>query len=409
MRDSNTFSIQFITRPNKIRKEQLPIYARISVNGNRIEISLKRWIKKEDWDASKGIGKGTRMEIRSLNRYIEEVRTRLFECYRELKMSNKLITTTVIKNKFLGIDQSEHTLCKLIDYHNTQMKEALAWGTMKNYFTTQKYITKFLREKLHTSDVYLSELNYQFLCDFEYYLRTYKPKDHQKSLANNGVMKHLERFRKMTRLAARLGWVKQDPFANYQLKFQKKERHYLTAEELQSIEEKDFSIFRLQWAKELFIFSCYTGLAYIDLVNLTPGNIVIGIDGGRWIHTSRQKTDLPVRVPLLPQALAIMKKYEAHPRSVEANRIFPPISNQKLNSYLKEIADLCKIDKQLTFHLARHTFATTVTLCNGVPIETVSKMLGHSKITTTQIYAKVIEKKVSEDMQKLKDRFSICK
>ncbi|MEQ8682520.1 MAG: site-specific integrase, partial [Cyclobacteriaceae bacterium] len=398
----NTFGVQFITRTNKAKDGLLPIYARVTVDGRRVEISLKRWIKPGDWNGSKGMAKGSREEIKSLNHYLDEVQACIMECYQEMQVQKRLITADAIKSMFLGTDQKDFTLCKLVDYHNQAMRDTLAWGTMKNYFTTQKYIHRFLKERFGTTDMFLSELSYKFITDFEFYLRNYKPKDHQKPLGNNGVMKHLERFRKMVTMAVKMEWVSRDPFDKYQLKFHRVDRGFLDAEELETLENKDFKIVRLQWVRDLFVFSCYTGLAYIDAMNLTPSNITIGIDGEYWLSTCRQKTDQPVRVPILPKAWEIIEKYKTHPRALQKGTVFPVISNQKLNSYLKEIADLCGIEKNLTFHLARHTFATTVTLCNGVPLETVSKMLGHSKITTTQVYAKVVEKKVSEDMQMLK-------
>lgn len=402
MRTTNTFGVQFITRANKAKDGLLPIYVRITVDGRRVEISLKRWINPTSWNMAKGMAKGNREEIRSLNHYLDEVRTRIMECYQEMQVQKRLITADALKSMFLGMDQKDYTLCKLVDYHNQTMKDTLAWGTMKNYFTTQKYVHRFLKERFGTTDMFLSELSYKFITDFEFYLRNYKPKDHQKPLANNGVMKHLERFRKMVTMAVKMEWISRDPFEKYQLKFHRVERDFLTAEELAALETKDFKIVRLQWVCDLFVFSCYTGLAYIDAMNLTPSNITIGIDGEYWLSTCRQKTDQPVRIPILPKAWEIIEKYRTHPRALQKGTVFPVISNQKLNSYLKEIADLCGIEKNLTFHLARHTFATTVTLCNGVPLETVSKLLGHSKITTTQVYAKVVEKKVSEDMNQLK-------
>ena len=168
-------------------------------------------------------------------------------------------------------------------------------------------------------------------------------------------------------------------------------------------------IIRLQHAKDMFVFSCYTGLAYIDVYELSPQNVSLGIDGEYWISTYRHKTDIPVRIPLLPQALEIIEKYKNNPRVLESGRLLPVYANQLLNSYLKEIADFCGIEKPLTFHIARHTFATTVTLTNGVPIETVSKLLGHTSIKTTQIYAKVIEQKVSEDMRLLRQKMQTGK
>src|SRR5690606_9152173 len=234
-------------------------------------------------------------------------------------------------------------------------------------------------------------------------LQTYEPTDHHKGMANNGVMKHLERFRKMVRLGVKLGWMEKNPFELYKLKMQKVERDFLTSEELSKIENKEFSVQRIQYAKDLFVFSCYTGIAYIDVMQLTPDNIFLGTDGNRWIKTMREKTDTSVNVPILPKAAAIIEKYKNNPRAIARGTLFPVISNQKLNSYLKEVADLCGIKKHLTFHLARHTFATSVTLSNGVPIETVSKMRGHTTIRTTQIYAKVVEQKVSQDMANLRN------
>jgi site-specific recombinase XerD len=406
MRTTNTFGIQFITRKNKAKEELAPIYVRITVDSRRVEISLKRWINPNDWDNIKGKAKGNKDEAKSLNHYLEEVRAQLVQNYQELQLQKQLITADTIKNMFLGLGEKEYTLCKLVEYHNQVMMSTLTWGTMKNYFTTQKYIQKFLKEKCKTSDVFLSSLSYKFIIDFEFYLRNYQPIDHHKPIGNNGVMKHLERFRKMVTMAVKMEWLNKDPFEKYQLKFNRVERDFLTEYELAKIEKKEFSIIRLQYIRDLFVFSCYTGLAYIDAMNLTLGNITIGIDGENWISTSRQKTNEPVRVPILPKAWEMIEKYKTHPRSLQKGTIFPFISNQKLNSYLKEIADLCGIEKNMTFHLARHTFATTVTLTNGVPIETVSKMLGHSKITTTQIYAKVIERKVSEDMQTLREKMA---
>ena len=242
------------------------------------------------------------------------------------------------------------------------------------------------------------------MTNFEYYLKTYKPLGHQKPLGNNGLMKHMERFRKMINVALKNEWLDKDPFRAYKLKFNRYERGYLTETELKKIEEKDFKINRLQAVKDLFIFSCYTGLAYIDTLALTKQHIVQGIDEGSWLITHRKKTHTPVKIPLLPKALFIIEKYSNNPKCLAEGSLLPNMSNQKLNSYLKEMADVCGIEKNLTFHLARHTFATTVTLSNGVPIESVSKMLGHTKISTTQVYAKVIERKLSDDMILLRQK-----
>jgi integrase len=404
---NNTFGVIFYLRKYKATTDgKTPIYARITVKGNRIDISVKRSIDPENWNTNKGMARGSREETVKLNNYLEQYRSGIVESYQQLLLQKRLITAELVKNKFTGEDQVEFTLGKLMEYHNTEQGNVLEPGTMKNYYTTQKYIKEFIRERFNTSDKYLSELSYRFITDFEYYLRNRKPEKGQKVLENNGLMKHLERLCKMINLAVRLEWLDRNPFQAYQLKFEKVEREYLTKEELTRIEAKKFSIVRLQVVQDLFIFSCYTGLAYIDVFNLRPDNLVEMSPNNLWIMTNRQKTNEPVKIPLLPKALAIIEKYTGHPQALAEGKVLPTLSNQKLNSYLKEIADTCDILKPLTFHIARHTFATTVTLTNGVPIETVSKLLGHTKLSTTQIYAKVIDSKLNDDMNLLKQKLT---
>jgi len=402
---NNTFGVAFYLKKQKANQAgKSPIYARITVNGKRIEISVKRSIEDNNWNPVKGMAKGSREEITKLNKYLDQFKAGIIDNYQQLLLQKKFITAELLKEKVTGADQAEFTLCKLMEYHNTEQLQVLEPGTMKNYYTTQKYIKEFIRERFKTSDKYLSELSYKFITDFEYYLRNRVPEKGQKALNNNGLMKHIERFCKMVNLAVRLEWIDRNPFHAYQLKFDKVEREYLTKDELARIEAKKFNIVRLQVVQDLFVFSCYTGLAYIDVFNLTPANLIEKSENNIWIATNRQKTNEPVRVPLLPKALAIIEKYKGHPQALAEGKVLPVLSNQKLNSYLKEIADTCDITKPLTFHIARHTFATTVTLTNGVPIETVSKLLGHSKLTTTQIYAKVVESKLGDDMAQLSKR-----
>lgn len=404
MKTTHTFGIQFIIRTGKKNKTSGIVYARITVDTRRIEISLKKAIAIDDWNSARGIAKGSSPETKKFNSYLEQVRSQLTEAYRELQINKAEITPGNIKSLYLGDSFDNHSLIELVDYHNTTQASILASGTLKNYYTTKKYLVRFIQNKFKSSDTYLAQVNYKFILDFEYFLRNYKPIDHQKPLGNNGVMKHQERFRKIINLGQRLGWIVQNPFDSYKLSFRKADRGFLTEKELYAIENKRLKIERLQTVRDVFIFSCYTGLSYIDAINLRPDEINVGIDDQYWIFSKRQKTHTKLRIPLLPKALEIYKKYIDHPKSVNRNRVFPLISNQKLNSYLKEIADLCEIKKNMTFHLARHTFATTVTLSNGVPIETVSNILGHRSISTTQIYAKVLEKKISDDMKQLRSK-----
>jgi integrase/recombinase XerD len=237
----------------------------------------------------------------------------------------------------------------------------------------------------------------------------YWPKGHPKAMGHNTVMKHIQRFRKIITLAFHIEWIEKDPFLRWKPTYEKTEREFLSENELSNLQSYDFKIERLDRVRDLFVFSCFTGISYVDIMNLTKENITIGIDGNKWIFTNRQKTKAPVKIPILNIAQELLNKYENHPITILTETLFPIISNEKVNLYLKEIADACGIRKNLTFHMARHTFATTVTLSNGVPIETVSKLLGHTKIASTQIYARVIEKKVSEDMQLLKDKIETPK
>ena len=370
------------------------IFARVTVNGLRTEISLQRSIPHILWDRKKARVRGNSQEARILNNHIEQTRSGLYDCYGQLKKDGKFISASVVKSRFLGTDEVNKTLLQLVSYHNQTMVRILRPGTLKNYNTTEAYIQKFLSKK-YNSDVFLKQLNYAFVIDFELYLQSID------GLNNNGLMKHMERLKKLLKLALRLEWIDKDPSVNYQLRFDKTDRGYLSEEELKILEEGELEKPSHQIARDIFVFACYTGLSYADVRNLESNNIIIGIDGSKWISTRREKTSTAVRVPILDKAMEILNKYMEHPKSMYTNKLLPVYSNQKMNQYIREVCVKLELKKHLSFHLARHTFATTITLSNGVPIETVSKLLGHTKIATTQIYAKVIERKVSNDMQQL--------
>ncbi|MCF8714996.1 site-specific integrase [Joostella atrarenae] len=407
MKTKHTFTMIFFTRKSRSNPKQLSIYVRITINGKRAEISLKRVVPVKDWDSQKRRGRGSLQKIRILNAYLDEVYNRLLECHKELLAEDKFISSDAIKARYLGEDANSKTLRELIAYHHGNMSFVLKRGTMKNYYTTEKYLYKFLLKKRRLKDIYLKQLNYEFVTDFEHFLRNYRNSKKQLLLSNNGVMKHLERFKKIVNLAVKLEWMHKNPFNQFQLKYQKYDRAYLSERELELLESTEFTSERLQRVKDCFVFSCYTGLSYIDVKELTEDNIVQGIDGNYWIFTKREKTDERVKVPLMPVALEIIEKYRILHETDSMGYLLPVNSNQKTNKYLKEIAGMCNIHKNITFHVARHTFATTVMLSNGVPIETVSKLLGHSKLTTTQLYARVVETKISEDISNLLDKFKV--
>jgi integrase/recombinase XerD len=407
MRTSNTFAILFWIHTSRAKNNQTRIYVRITVNGKRANISLKYKVDILTWDSNRQRAKGNSEAARALNQYLDQVHSKLVQCYQDLKFKGQLITAELIKANYLGEDDNSKTLQNLIEYHTKKTENTLANGTLKNFEVTQGYINRYLNDVLNTPNIYLKELDYKFICDFANFLHCYWPKGHPKVMSNNTVMKHVQRFRKIVTLGYHIEWIDRDPFVRWKPIYEKRERPYLTANELSNIETYHFPIERLERVRDLFIFSCYTGIAYIDIISLSNDNIHKGIDGNDWIFTNRQKTKSPVKVPLLAKAQELIYKYQNHPMTQITETLFPVITNEKVNLYLKEIAEACGLKKNLTFHMARHTFATTVTLSNGVPIETVSKLLGHSKIASTQVYARVIERKVSEDMQILKGKMDV--
>ncbi len=402
MRTSSTFSILFWIYGSRVIDNKSNIYVRITLNGKRVNLSLKQKIDIDSWYPKRQKVKGNSSNARRINSYLDDVKSELIQCYRDLKSERSVLTPQLIKSRYLGEDKREHTLKDIFEYHNEIMADKHSSKTQCHYRTTQKYLLTYLESKLNIQDISLHELNHAFVIGFESFLRGFVPKHYRKKIQNNAVMKHIQRLKRMTSLANDIEWIGFNPFVKFKLKLEKKERDFLTGHELSSIEELSIKIERLQIVKDLFIFSCYTGISYSDIMDLTEEHIIVGIDNNKWIMSNRNKTGTPFKIPLLNKAEDIIHKYRFNIRTRYSGKLLPTLSNQKLNSYLKEIADLSGIKKNLTFHMARHTFATTVTLTNGVPIETVSKLLGHTKLSTTQIYARVIDKKIGMDMELLK-------
>jgi len=246
----------------------------------------------------------------------------------------------------------------------------------------------------------IKDVDYQFVTDFDYYLRT------EKGLSNNSAVRVVKEVKKSVSKALYKGWIDKDPFLNYKGKKVKIEKEYLTQEEIDKIYKKDIDIKRVEMVRDIFIFCCYTGLAFIDVKNLSKNHIVKGIDGGVWIKINRRKTNTLSNIPVLPVAQEILDKYKDSPLTINSGKLLPVPSNQKMNAYLKEIGDICGIQKILVSHLARHSFGSAVALSNGVPMETISKVMGHSSLAQTMHYAKVSTSKISEDMAKLEEKLS---
>ena len=399
-------SILFYAKKAKAATNGLvPIYTRITINGKRIELSTNRFVEISKWSTEAGKMKGTSEEARSINNHLDLLKSQIRDAEMELIHKKIPVTTETLKSKILGVDERARTLVPIFQDHNNKIKELVgkeyAPGTLERYATSLKHTIEFMQWKYNVSDIDITKIDHSFITDYEFWLRSVR------NCANNTAVKYLKNFNKIIKLCLANDWLDKNPFANYKSKVKEVERVYLTESEIQSIIEKDFKTERLSLVRDIFLFSCFTGLAYIDVKNLTKSHISFGIDGEKWIFTHRQKTESASKIPILPVTQMIIDKYESHPQCNNEDKLLPILSNQKMNAYLKEIAGVCEIEKELTFHIARHTFATTVTLSNGVPIESVSKMLGHKNLRTTQHYAKVLDRKVSEDMRILKNKFSI--
>lgn len=381
-----------------------PIYARITINEIRTEFSIKRSVDPEKWVSNAGVVKGTTEESKSINAYLATVRLKLNEHYRLLMEANKPISAETVKNAYLGISEKGKTIIEVFQYHNKQVKELLnkdfSYGTYERYCTALSHTQEFIQWKYNVSDLEIKQINYEFITEFEYYLKTVRKCSH------NTAIKYITNFKKIIRICIGNGWLERDPFTNYKISLREVERECLTEAELDAVAAKEFPTQRLEAVRDIFLFCCFTGLAYSDVKKLSKDHIIMGIDGEKWIKINRTKTDTRSSIPLLPIPAGIIEKYANNPKCQAENRLLPVLTNQKMNGYLKEIADVCGITKNITSHLARHTFATTVTLTNGVPLESVSKMLGHKSVRTTQHYAKIVDRKVSDDMQLLKAKFA---
>ncbi|MEN9299086.1 MAG: hypothetical protein RLZZ429_1399 [Bacteroidota bacterium] len=383
-----------------------PVYLRITVNGVSCDISIKRKCDLNSWNTNSGRMDGKTEQARSLNSYLDVLQRKVYEARKHLEQKDHPITAENIKTVLLGkeINERKHMLMQIFKHHNDQMTQLVgkeyAPGTLERYITSYRHTQSFLEWKYKLSDIDINRLNYEFIAEYEFWLKSVRNCDH------NTSMKYLSNFRKIVNRCLLNGWLQRNPFLGFKMTKREVERVVLTESELKALSSKQFSTERLNLVRDIFLFSCYTGLAYADVQKLKRSEIIIGVDGEKWVVSRRQKTDITAKIPLLPMALKIVDQYKHHPQSILRDRVLPIPSNQKMNAYLKEIADLCEISKKLTFHIARHTFATTVTLSNGVPIETVSKMLGHRNLKTTQHYAKILDIKISDDMSRLKEKLN---
>jgi site-specific recombinase XerD len=393
----STFKVLFYLKRTAIRKDgKMPIVTRVTVDGIIAQFNTKLEIQPNYWSVKTGKVIGHPSDSKQHNAQLEEIKASLHSIYHELQRKDNYVTAEKVKNEFLGISEHHETLLSLFQKHNEDVKKLIgvnkSAGTYQKYEVTRRHLQKFMQLKYQITDISLKEIKHLFVTDFEIYLLT------TAACNTNTTAKFMQFFKRIILIARNNGLIATDPFANYKIRLISVDRGYLTQEDVEKILKKEFAIKRLELVRDIFIFSCFTGLSYIDVKNLTNKEIRTSFDNNLWIMTKRQKTKVDSNILLLDVPKMIIEKYKG--KSIN-DQVLPILSNQKMNAYLKEVGDLCEVDKELTFHLARHTFATTITLAKGVPIETVSKMLGHTNIKTTQIYARITDSKISNDMQAL--------
>ena len=399
-------TLHFYAKSTKVNANgKLPIYVRLTVNGQRLEFSSKKFIEKTKWSSELAKMKGNTEEARSINSYLDMMRSKVLSAEMELLHKEEELSIENFQSILLEKNKNHRMLVPVFQDHNNKMKELIgkkyAPGTLQRFEITLNHIQNFLQWKYNVSDIRIDKVDHCFITELEFYLRSVK------NCSNNTSVKYVRNFRKIIKICLNNDWLEKNPFSKYEGKVIEVDKEFLTEEEIQKIYTKKFINARLELVRDIFIFCCFTGLAYIDVQQLRKDHLGIGIDGNKWIFKNRQKTDTRSKIPLLPIAEELIQKYSDHPKCINEDRILPVLSNQKMNSYLKEIGDVCGIQKEITFHMARHSFATSVTLTNGVPIESVSKMLGHKSLRTTQHYAKIVDKRVSDDMALLKQKLSI--
>lgn len=397
---TESFHVSFNIKREKVdAKGFVPIYTRVTIDGQRTFLSTKRKIIETQWDKVKGRAFPLNGNLNSLNKYLEVINTTVYNAYSELLIKKKRITIENLRRELSGDNEESHSILSLVRQHNREFESLIgvrySTGSYKNYKTTLKLIEDFIQKCYSKNDLHIEELTYSFANSYYNYLVS------RDICNNNGAVKHIQRLKKITLYAYRLGIIAVKPLENMQLRLHPYSRKILDWKDLMKINNLDIVNPTTNMVRKVFLIQCYTGLAYSDIKKLSNKNISSGVDDKPWIFIERTKTKTKSTIPLLPQAAYIINQFVSKRVALEGEPIIPVLSNQKMNKHLKTIAQLASINISLSTHVARHTFATTVALSNGVPIETVSKMLGHTNIRTTQIYAKVIEAKISIDMNEL--------
>jgi len=395
----------FFIRRTKLRKNlEAPVLLRITVNGDRTDVAIQRTILPEHWNSERGCAIANTRFGKELNQCLEQIRLQVYQRHQELLSRNLPVTAAALKGAYLNGfgEQDVHNLLDLYREHNASLKSMIDKGVSRATYirheTSRRNLERFLRDTYQLDDISLKEVNHVFIKEYETYLRT------TRNCNNNSTVKYIKNFGKIIKEAMSRDWVQANPFRNIRFHLEEVDKPFLSKGELNKIMTREFAITRIAQVRDVFVFCCFTGLAFIDVKTLTAKDLQQGVDGNLWIRKQRNKSKQWAHIPLLPDARLIIERYTSNPRCQRKGVLLPVLSNQKMNAYLKEIADLCGIQKNLTTHCARHTFATTVTLANKISMESVSKMLGHSSLTMTQKYARILDSTIGLEMSQLADK-----
>ena len=392
----------FIKKTKLLKNGEAPISLRLTKNKQIAQIRIKRSILVNRWSPAKGCALGKDRVARELNSYLEAIRLKMHQIHRELVLDMSTpVTANAIIHRYCGNDVK--MLLEVFEDHNDKCRALIGKeyveGTVRKFDTTLLYLKQFLKQRYRKDDIPLPEINQEFVRDFEFFLKT------EKSCQNNSALKHIKNFRKVIRIAIGNDWIKRDPFFGLRFKAEEVNVDFLSNDELKRIRQKKITIPRLERIRDIFVFCCFTGLAFVDVSQLTAEDLIKDAQGNMWIRKMRQKTKEMCNIPLLSAAKEILEKYKDFASTNAKGLLLPVSSNQKTNAYLKEIADICGIKKKLTTHVARHTAATVVFLANRVSMENVAKILGHANLNMTRHYAKVLDQSILNDMENVERSF----
>jgi len=388
-----------IKKTKLLKNGEAPICLRITVDSARAEIMIKRSVLPNKWNQTKECATANNVAARELNHFIEVYRTKIFKIFRQLEMDGREITARTIADIMQGREDPDKpkTLIEIFSEHNTQVRSLVgidyAEVIAKKFDTSLLRLKEYLVHQHRTEDIAITAVDNQFVRLYDLFLKT------QCGCHHNSALKHLKNLKKIVRIAMANGWVQKDPF--FAIKFTEQETHveFLTKEELSTLINTEFKISQHGQVRDIFVFCCFTGLAFADVKTLKPEHIKEDNEGGLWIRKPRQKTGIMCNIPLIPPALKLIEKYKDHPLCAKNSVVMPVFSNICMNDYLRDIAKLLNFNKPLTCHIARHTAATVVFLANNVSIENVAKILGHKKLQMTQRYAKVLDCSIKRDME----------